>query len=69
MVAIKETKEDPVQQAATTAIKEFAAGYNGVQLENVPGVAAKQIANELVRIRFEMTAIRKALAVLAARAR
>ena len=53
--------EDPIQQAADAAAKKWTDSAHSLQLEHLPGIAGVQIAAELTRMRFEMTAIRQLL--------
>jgi len=53
--------EDPIQQAADAAAKRWSDSVHNVHLVHLPGIAGVQIAAELTRMRFEMTAIRQLL--------
>jgi hypothetical protein len=53
--------DDPVADDADAAVPEWETGLPPLKHEDLPRIVQQEIAAELTRIRFELSALRKAL--------
>jgi hypothetical protein len=52
---------DPIIEDADAAVLDWETGLPPIKHEDLPRIIDQKIAAELIRLRFEMTAIRQAL--------
>ena len=53
--------QDPIIEDADAAVLDWETGLPPIKHEDLPRIIDQKIAAELIRLRFEMTAIRQAL--------
>jgi hypothetical protein len=53
--------QDPIIEDADAAVLDWETGLPPIKHEDLPRIIDQKIASELIRLRFEMTAIRQAL--------